>query len=78
MSNQQGMISTQRVGSLPKTLWLYLQKKSMPKGNMTRHMCNLNQIYSGGKDETWIVAVTQSTLYVSANLNKLEVQYLPY
>lgn len=40
-------------------------------------MHSLNQIYSEGKDEMWIVAVTQSTLYVSEDLNKLDIQGLP-
>lgn len=53
-------------------------KKLMPKGKYARHTCSLNQTYSGGKDETWIVTVTQNTLYVSADFNKLEIQSLPY
>lgn len=40
-------------------------------------MHSLNQIYSEGKDEMWTVAVTQSTLYVSEDLNKLDIQGLP-
>lgn len=34
-------------------------------------MYSLNQIYSGWKDETGIVFVTQITLFVFADLNKL-------
>lgn len=45
----------------------------MPKGQWAKHTYSLNQIYSGWKDERGIALVTQTTLFVSADLNKLNV-----